>query len=148
MCAIGYWGSCLGDHDRHKSTVETSVVSCESCSCMTCVRGTIGEINIVITFYRTACNLTVQLKFLWSLKHFPDDSIQKVVIVNTSKYMAFLTIRESLRGNFRTTHTLQEVIVTSCVCSRGNVFIVSVCLCLCVSVCVCECVCVCSGYNF
>ena len=46
---IGYWGSCLGDHSRHKSMVETSVISCESCLHLTCASGTVGEINIVIT---------------------------------------------------------------------------------------------------
>ena len=44
---IGYWGSCLGDHGGCESLVETSVVSIKSCSCMTCVQGTDGEINIV-----------------------------------------------------------------------------------------------------
>ena len=57
---IGYWGSCLGDHDGHKSMVETSVVSCESCSCITCTQGMNGEINIVIAFYRMTCNWTIQ----------------------------------------------------------------------------------------
>ena len=47
---IGYRGSHLGDHDGCKFMVETSVVSCESCSCVTYVRGTDGEINIVIAF--------------------------------------------------------------------------------------------------
>ena len=36
-----------------------------------------------------------------------------------------------------------ESFITSRVCSRGNVFIVSVCLCVCLSICLCVCMCVC-----
>ena len=46
----GFWGSHLGDHNGCKSMVETSVVSCESCSYVTCMWGTDGEINIIIAF--------------------------------------------------------------------------------------------------
>ena len=39
-------------------------------------------------------------------------------------------------------------LITSRVCGRGNVFVMSVCVSVRVSVCMCVCVSVCSGYNF
>ena len=46
---IGYYGSCLVDHNRCESMVETPVVSCKSWLHVTCVQSIVGEIAIVIT---------------------------------------------------------------------------------------------------
>ena len=53
---IDYQGSHLGDHGRHKSMVETSVVSCESWSCVACMQGTVGE-NKYCYLFGTVCKM-------------------------------------------------------------------------------------------